>query len=473
MSRRLVAVGVGVVTFCLTAGARADTHTFYFHHSASPVTVPGGTTNFFLDETAPTAAIPTPEHVGAVSGEVPAGETASFPAFISQAFVTETLLGSIIDATVHLSANHQKSCTAIIVSAERVDSAGARTPMATGTLPNQTIPQSSGGGTQGFAAFTVGLDVTGERLILPGEGIAVTVSVMNNCNINLGYNLVYDGVGAQTRISFVSLDVGVAKCLDAVDKAFSKYVKTRLTSLEKCEDAINKGSLSPQNCATEPKTGLKIAKAVAKTVKGIVKRCTGNFVIDNPPSGLGVAGCPGLTGQCNFTFTQLDDGTRGNANDYVDCLLCLADRATDQMNGIEYATTATPPLTKDVNDCQKTVGKVSAKFEDKKLVGLQKCRQAQIKQRLTGACPDPKTQLKISGAGSAVVSGVEAHCSDAVVTGAPPGGLGLSSCAGPPVSCQGTIAGQADLSSCLTCTHEFFVDCLFPATLGHSGPGCP
>jgi len=250
-------------------------------------------------------------------------------------------------------------------------------------------------------------------------------------------------------------------------------VKARLTALEKCKDAIDGGTLAPQNCATETKTAAKIAKAVVKTVKGIVSKCTGSFVIANPPSGLGLAGCPGLTGQCNFTFTQLDDGTRGNSNDYVDCLLCIGDRATDQMNGIEYASAATPPLTKDVNDCQKTVGKTSAKFEDKKLVGLQKCRQQQNKNRITGACPDPKTQTTISGAAGAVVVGVATHCSDAVVTGAPPGGLGLSSCAGPPVSCQGAIAGQADLSSCLTCTHEFFVDCLFPATLGHSAPGCP
>src|SRR5437867_3360525 len=133
MSRRPMAVAAltGTLVLGLAAGALADTSTFYFHHSATPVTVPGGSTNFFLDETA---------------------------------------------------------------------------------------PQSSGGGTQGFAAFDVSLDVTGERLILAGEAIAVTVSVMNNCNINLGYNLVYDGVGAQTRITFVSLDVGVAKCLEAVDK---------------------------------------------------------------------------------------------------------------------------------------------------------------------------------------------------------------------------------------------------------------
>ncbi|MEO8603915.1 MAG: hypothetical protein ABI629_15175, partial [bacterium] len=40
------------------APAHAQTEDFFFHHSATPVTIPGGTTNSFLDMTAPLDVTP-------------------------------------------------------------------------------------------------------------------------------------------------------------------------------------------------------------------------------------------------------------------------------------------------------------------------------------------------------------------------------------------------------------------------------
>ena len=77
----------------------------------------------------------------------------------------------------------------------------------------------------------------------------------------------------------------------------------------------------------------------------------------------GRANCPAVTGQCSFAVTALDDGTRGNGNDYVDCMLCVADQSVAGMVANSYASVAAPPLATAPGACQATLGKASITFE--------------------------------------------------------------------------------------------------------------
>ena len=457
-----------------STAAMAASQSFYFHPSASPVTVPGGTTLRFLDTNAPATATVTADSVNAVHP----GPAVAFTPFTAAAFATAGVLGPLIAAEVNLSTNIAlTSCVDISVLLEKLDSTGTPSTLGTGTLLAQSVPQGASGGTVGFQDYHVPIPVAVDRTINVGESIRATVSVTNNCSASSShpFHLAFDSTSAQTRIDAVALDPLPAKCLDSIDKAMATYVKTRLLYLGKCENGINEGTITPQDCHTGTVTAGKLAKASAKAVKSILKQCNDSFVIGPPPGGIGTAGCPGLTGQCNFTFTVLDDGVRGNANDYVDCMLCMAESASDQMVSIQYESTSPPTLDPTVADpCQVMIGKASTTFQNKKLKLLQKCRTLVNKGKFAGACPDPKTVTNIGKAAAKVASSIATKCtSGAVITGPRPTGLGVAACPGPPVACQNPILSVTDESTCMSCTHEFFDDCLFPATIGQSGAGCP
>jgi hypothetical protein len=316
--------------------------------------------------------------------------------------------------------------------------------------------------------------VPGDRTIAAGESIRVTVSATNNCTTTHPMQLAFDAVSAPTRVDAVALDPLPAKCLESIDKAVTSYVKSRMGYLDKCWSGINEGTITPQDCHTEPGTALKLSKATAKAVKGILKKCNDSFIIGPPPGGIGSAGCPGLTGGCSFSFTVLDDGTRGNSNDYVDCMLCMADSASSQMSLIQYQPPAAPGLDATADDCQVTIGKAAITFQNKKLKLLQNCRKLVNKGKYAGSCPDPKTVAKIATAQAKVGTQIAKICTSAsLITAARPSGLNVSVCPGPPVACQGAVASVSDEATCMSCTHGFFDDCLYPATVGQSAPGCP
>ena len=88
---------------------------------------------------------------------------------------------------------------------------------------------------------------------------------------------------------------------------------------------------------------------------------------------------------------------------------------------------------------------------------------------ITGVCPDPGTLAKIVAAQAKLAATVAGGCDDATVTGA----LGLSTCGGPPASCNGAIATSSDEVTCLDCTHTAFTQCLFLVPTGHTGTACP
>lgn len=462
------AIAILGLAIALSSPAGGATQDFFFHHADTPVTVPGGTTNFFLDELAPTASAVTVEEISVIKNT-----TVAFPTFTATPFATDTLLGPLGVVFVYLSANlPMNGCADLSVTLERLDDAGRSATIGTGTLASQTVPQGAQSGTQGFAEFRIDLDIPGDRLVVGGGGIAVNVSVTNNCGVNRAVRLAYDAAAAPARAEFVALAEGAASCLRSVDRTMGRYLRQRMAAERKCNDKIDDGRLAPQDCLLEPKTATKLEKGAARAAKGILRKCTEGFVIQAPPGGIGAAVCPGLEGQCSFSFSQLDDGVRGNDNDYVDCLLCLFTQAADQLVGLEYATSAPRPLSADLAKCQVKIARAASRFASRKLALLQKCRKQRNRGKITGSCPDAKTVEKIAAAAAKVAKSLARRCTDAMITSAPPAGLGLDACPGPPAACQGPIAGLADLAACLRCTHEFKVDCIFPTTAGGSSPGC-
>jgi hypothetical protein len=440
---------------------------FFFHDSATPVAVPGGTTSFFMDQTAPAGSTLVVEALS-----VPSQTSATFPVFSGTAIAGGGLLGPIAQATLYLQANQQISpqCIQIDVEVAKLATDGSTSPLGSGHL-STSIPQGNSNGT-GAIAVTMDLDVPGSRLLAAGESITATVKIENLCNSNRTLRLVYDATSTPTRIDFLGLDLGAAQCIQSIDKALEKYVKARATYLARCHDAVNAGKLQAADCTTEPKTLAKISKAVAKFVSSLEVKCSDGLVISGPPAGVGVAACPGFGGACQFAFSALDDGIRGNDDDYTDCMLCIADGATDDMIAVDYASATAAPMDTLLAVCQAGIGKTGIKFEDKKLKLLQACRKGQTLGKIAGACPDPKTVAKIAKEVTKVGAGVAAKCTDAQIASPDPAGLGLTACGGPPASCQAPIAGAADAATCVSCTHEQYVDCLFPATVGKSAPGC-
>src|SRR5437870_9840381 len=92
-----------------------------FHHSATPVAVPGGTSSFFLDDTAPAAAAPTLE-----GGPSHRHTTLTFPTFIGRPFASDTtLMDPCVTVGVFLSAGAElDGCVDLMARIDRVDSGG-------------------------------------------------------------------------------------------------------------------------------------------------------------------------------------------------------------------------------------------------------------------------------------------------------------------------------------------------------------
>ncbi len=95
---RIALITVSVVA--LAATARAQVVTYYLHLSPSPVAVPGGTTVYTIDQTAPVASTPA-----AASVSVPKGLVQAFPTFIAPTFASPATLGLDFDVVANLSAN--------------------------------------------------------------------------------------------------------------------------------------------------------------------------------------------------------------------------------------------------------------------------------------------------------------------------------------------------------------------------------
>ncbi len=191
-------VAVFACLLVVPVSASATGRTYYLHRSATPVTVPGGTTLTYVDGTPAAGGPMTATKIATVNH----GETGTF-VYVGTPFASATTIDAFVTATAHLSANQpMNGCAQVGFSLARVSASGAMTVLGSGsTPPGQTIPQGSGGGTVGFAAFSASFSLAAaDRVVPAGASIALSVAVTNGCS-NRGITLTTDGA-APSRVDF-------------------------------------------------------------------------------------------------------------------------------------------------------------------------------------------------------------------------------------------------------------------------------
>jgi hypothetical protein len=399
----VVVVLAVVALWC--SGTRAATKTFYLHHARQGVDRGPG----ILDETAPTgvpAAATTP---------LEANGTASFPVFVAAPSAGDVRIPSLIVARVHLAADTETrdadtGCADVDAAVVKLDTERHAAQVASGRLVEQVLPR---GRDAGFHEFRVEIDVPGAPMLHVGEAIALAVSVHNRCPGARRVTLAYDGVATPARLELIAPDPKAVGCRDAVDGAVARYVSARRRTMRHCLDAIERGILHTRDCAGDGPTATRLAAIEADAVNAMHASCTDVTVIAPPPAGLGATMCGGSDDQCEFTFGRLDDGQRGNANDYVDCLLCLADRATDatlaRTNAGAPITTAARP-----DDCDARIQRAAVVFAGRKAKLLQRCQAHAPKELAAHQCPDEATREHIGATQAKVGARLLAPCARAI-----------------------------------------------------------
>lgn len=323
----------------------------------------------------------------------------------------------------------------------------------------------------------------------------------------------------------VSLLAGAAaaqnavKCKRTIARETAKYEATRSKQLQKCEDGVLQGKITGP--CPDAETAGKITQAMAKMddkisaactgltmaaidFDGLVKRCvsgtsgprcdgganaldpcTGD--IDCPGGTCTIPGnectsdaqCPGSTcgavdecpaienrnlpaGECTLALT--------GATDIVDCLQCIGDGVTTQLNTISFAHLAPNGGEKAVLKCQRTIGKAASKFFQKKIKILQKCEDAVLQGKITGPCPDTAAATAIADAEAKLLDKIARACGGDDKTLGTADDLSLGEVGGPVFcpaydipgagpGCAATIADMQDLAECVRCLTEFKVDC--------------
>jgi hypothetical protein len=324
--------------------AYAQTENFFFHQSGTPVTVPGGTTNFFLDMTAPLDGTPL---VDAHSLGINAAQ--ALPTFISMPFGSGATLLPIASVLLNLSANQKmKHCARITTQLFKVDGTGALTPIGAGFVLDGDVSKGKAGGTVGFTPVRVEFQVT-DNAVPAGNGFQLNTAVENDCTTDRDVFFAYDSLQAASRLRFQCCFTTHAKCAGAKIKAASKKAAC-LFALASNE--ANKGQAADpvkvQKCKDALTTAFTKLEAKANCIT------TGDAAsieaaIDGYTADVGAAlnpGAPASSNKCQALKIKA-------ASAKTTCLLGLKAKAAATGNIVE-------PL--DPNKFAKCVGKFSTAF---------------------------------------------------------------------------------------------------------------
>ena len=199
------------------APAHAQTQDFFFHHSASPVTIPGGTTSSFLDMTVPLDVSPLVEDRILGTFQVQA-----LPTFTSAPFVSDATLLPIASVRLNLSANKKmKHCARVTTQLFKIDGTSALTPIGASSALDLDVSQAKAGGTLGFAPVRIEFQLS-NTTIPTGNGIVLSTAVENDCKTDRHVFFAYDSLRTPTRLRFQCCFTTQAKCAGAKIKAVGK-----------------------------------------------------------------------------------------------------------------------------------------------------------------------------------------------------------------------------------------------------------
>ncbi len=403
--RTIAMLAASVVVLATTTSAQ--TVTYYMHKSGSSVGVPGGSTNIVIDENAPVGSTPVTE-----AASVSKGVTIAFPTFIAPTFATDTTLGLDFDVTVHVSSNlaMNNNCAILRALIEHVDSGGARTFLAQGTVL-AGIPQGGANGTVGFQARNIPVSVGCDRpqedvTVHAGESIAVTVSVTNACKANRTVWLAYDSTSAPSTASFsptlppddVFIRACFARCQHATATATVKFFTAKHKCVVRCEANYRKGIGSSSDCLA-PYAGLT-ATCITDPLKGAEAKAS-----------LAIRKACNLTGRCPTCYAGGDCTTF--ADDWV---LNIEGQLDSFVPGIWCDPTTDPPVGK----CMDYTGNAIWKYYGARQKCYDKCFTNEAKglvaaDSCNAPASDPVTVACIGIAASKATAAIDKYCADSGV----------------------------------------------------------
>ena len=232
------------------------------------------------------------------------------------------------------------------------------------------------------------------------------------------------------------------KCLATVAKAGGKFVAKALKATQKCNDRSVNAVPGDECVAGEP--AATIASLQTSLIASINSKCSLLTPPEFGPTAMQFPGkCPDLNPADAFTSSDLEY-----------CISTSHPTVVADLIGIEYGSTTGPLESADLK-CQQTIAKNGAKFVNKKLKAIQKCRDGLLSGKLTGfaaaSCrtADSKTQATIDKAESKAHAAILDKCTDDNIN------LALDVC-DPKAT---TAVGAAD---CIIATHSDAVDNLDP-----------
>jgi hypothetical protein len=305
-------------------------------------------------------------------------------------------------------------------------------------------------------------------------------------------------------------------CQRTVLKESSKFLKTKVKALQKCEEGKVKAQHSdpcpnPGGAIGTPgrKAADKIAKASVKLDTKIGKLCGGadGMCGGNTKNEIGgpfvgfLGACPNFeNGSCNGAIDGLE------CTGVADCLECIDGAAADQEIALLYgALVPSDPVTQvALNKCQVTLGKASSKFLLAKEKNLKKCWDKRFKGQHSDDCPDAtapsgspaeKAAVAIAKAESKKIAAICKKCGgpggacqttigpvpgDGIADDFTPAQIGFAaSCPAvtvppgpstPAIPCSAAITTLEDVIVCVDCVSEFKADCVERAQVPEFGP---
>ena len=273
-------------------------------------------------------------------------------------------------------------------------------------------------------------------------------------------------------------------CKRAVAKASAAFAQAKIKALQKCEDhVVNHSSSGP---CPDAIAAASIAKADGKLRTAVGRGCGGADHTcgaggdDVAPAAIGFGGtCPNFeNGACSNAIND--------CNGVSDCVACDDNAAVDQAITLYYGSANVGSTDSAVVQCQRAIGKYTAKFFQAKSKALQKCEDGIFVGSISGPCPDAaKAAPAIAKAESKMRAGICKSCGGADrLCGSSddltPAAIGFpSNCPNVTIpggaSCGGAIGDLTALVNCVDCVSEFKVDCVdalaAPAAKGYP-PQC-
>jgi|CXWL01.1.fsa_nt_gi hypothetical protein len=362
----------------------------WLHHSASPVTVPGGTSSFFLDDQPP----PDLQPIVVETVTINDGTTVSLPTFTSVPFASDTPLEPFVSASVNLSADQEMTaCVTFSQTVAQLSTSGVATTLGARMVSGLTLPMSPDVGLTGFTSIGLLGAITSGSTVHTGEGVALTVTLTNNCGADRTVYLSYDSPDANAYVRFVPTSEVEFKCQTTTSGLAGGFVYKKEKCLASCWGGVGKGIQPASDCV--PPFGGKTALCISSLeTKTIAKE---SACLDCPECYSG--------GDCAADATARVAGLESIVDGLSPALFCDDSGSGDGLSALEAK-------------CQQRTATYLGKLANDVLKCLMNCHKREFKGRVpAGVCSSPvsdaKTVTCLTKVNAKVIVGIDRSCTDA------------------------------------------------------------